>query len=1063
MVPSGIEAHLLRSNALPAKYRFKWRAVLRAMLAILCAILGSVSDATALRSSGRDFETLLAIRVLATPVAIEFLSLSNFDHDASLVAYLQRFRNSAWPDVLRLWESENVLYILWSPFTDKVYAGRSVNIRRRHTDHFHRIDNPAATGQIPAYHVIRDLAPQGVHPASMYFMMPIVQVDGDARDAIVWERAFIHGWAFKLNTPRVYNHVALNVLRVLNPTKFGLRTGERAQATLQLASLARPCKRLAKATRNKARDRGIQFPQRRRRQSTFDKILSALSFDARHKAAKHGLRLLYVIRSRALVAEVFKAVGRWASGCRLKAARKHLQKRAAQLRMQLPIAAVTVQIPWCVETRNVGKTMAAMQEFCVSLFQCSWFQSTLFQNGRIKLQVKWAHAPNLRSEVRTAQKYNGQLDSTSAMKCSCSHEKFAKFPKREGIDGRKHVCARQSEIPWSPGMDFVGRLPGTTRLMPSRMSVHRDLCRGLYDLADKLKDPYLLHQQLAELDISSLVMSTSEKLLKLWEWPAQNRQLHTGRFVTSEVAKRVRQATDGLVVEFLDKNPTAFVAMCPKLFQQVADAMFEFPRNVTPCDGINFSFCGSESSWLSVENLMVPGLRKELQPGFLNKHFHRIWKASLGKREPSWCRVRIIPKNKDCLRGRPLGDQSTSPLSVLFRIMSRFLDLCLSTLPVASHWDRVTHGAFISELQTLNADPLGTGVPMKELVNFGLFTASFDVDNGYMQVTHQEIQDSWRLIRGLMADRGHSKAWVWAGKGPHVSLEGTKVPNASWSRKATGAWVQVCLEDVEPVLHLALNFMQFFYGSTKGKQIRGVMIGSNLGSALFRMVLICHEMHARLPQRWESFMTSLCLQDVTVRGIRFVDDLRVYIVAPLQVPFATLRGITYALLGFVYPPHIPFKTDHVNPTIGMDVFTRGGHLQWMAHGKALADFCCYADTMPQQIQPFFSFQNPLCLEAVALGGFHRCARMCSHRELLKWSVAQWCDVLAIQAQFPESVIWKCLRKWCRTTPIPDADKFAKAVSKARNCSPVHEDLTFNESQRESMIVFRVGRIDWKTL
>ena len=89
--------------------------------------------------------------------------------------------------------------------------------------------------------------------------------------------------------------------------------------------------------------------------------------------------------------------------------------------------------------------------------------------------------------------------------------------------------------------------------------------------------------------------------------------------------------------------------------------------------------------------------------------------------------------------------------------------------------------------------------------------------------------------------------------------------------------------------------------------------------------------------------------------------------------------------------------------------------------------------------------------------------MCSHRELLKWSVAQWCDVLAIQAQFPESVIWKCLRKWCRTTPIPDADKFAKAVSKARNCSPVHEDLTFNESQRESMIVFRVGRIDWKTL
>ena len=91
-----------------------------------------------------------------------------------------------------------------------------------------------------------------------------------------------------------------------------------------------------------------------------------------------------------------------------------------------------------------------------------------------------------------------------------------------------------------------------------------------------------------------------------------------------------------------------------------------------------------------------------------------------------------------------------------------------------------------------------------------------------------------------------------------MSLEGTKVPNASWSRKATGTWIQVFLDDVEPVLNLALNFMQFFYGNTKGKQIRGVMIGSNLGSALFRMVLICHDMHARLPQRWDSFMTSLC-------------------------------------------------------------------------------------------------------------------------------------------------------------------------------------------------------------
>ena len=53
---------------------------------MLCAVLGIVGSATAVESAGRDFETLFAIRTLAAPVAVEFLSLSTFDHDTSLVA-----------------------------------------------------------------------------------------------------------------------------------------------------------------------------------------------------------------------------------------------------------------------------------------------------------------------------------------------------------------------------------------------------------------------------------------------------------------------------------------------------------------------------------------------------------------------------------------------------------------------------------------------------------------------------------------------------------------------------------------------------------------------------------------------------------------------------------------------------------------------------------------------------------------------------------------------------------------------------------------------------------------
>ena len=85
------------------------------------------------------------------------------------------------------------------------------------------------------------------------------------------------------------------------------------------------------------------------------------------------------------------------------------------------------------------------------------------------------------------------------------------------------------------------------------------------------------------------------------------------------------------------------------------------------------------------------------------------------------------------------------------------------------------------------------------------------------------------------------------------------------------------------------------------------MSGSNLGSALFRMVLICHEMHALLPRRWEGFLAKHCPWEGALRGVRFVDDLRVYMVAPQHIPLSRLREVTYALLSFVYPAHIPFN------------------------------------------------------------------------------------------------------------------------------------------------------------
>ena len=149
-----------------------------------------IGAATATRPSSRDFESLFSLWMSALPVMVEYLSLSIFAHDVSLVRYLLRFPGSTWPNLHACIGSENLLYLLRSPFTDKVDGGRTINLHRRHIDDFHRIDNAEAVGQIPDYQVIRELVPVGHRADAFYSLVPVVEFPGDITDAVVREKMF---------------------------------------------------------------------------------------------------------------------------------------------------------------------------------------------------------------------------------------------------------------------------------------------------------------------------------------------------------------------------------------------------------------------------------------------------------------------------------------------------------------------------------------------------------------------------------------------------------------------------------------------------------------------------------------------------------------------------------------------------------------------------------------------------------------------------------------------------------------------------------------------------------
>ncbi len=73
---------------------------------------------------------------------------------------------------------------------------------------------------------------------------------------------------------------------------------------------------------------------------------------------------------------------------------------------------------------------------------------------------------------------------------------------------------------------------------------------------------------------------------------------------------------------------------------------------------------------------LIPGIDDDIQPASLEKRFSGAVRAQRGKRCISMPSVRRLPKNKDLLLSRPIGDQSCAPWATLNTLVGRLLDLC---------------------------------------------------------------------------------------------------------------------------------------------------------------------------------------------------------------------------------------------------------------------------------------------------------------------------------------------------------------------------------------------------
>ena len=97
--------------------------------------------------------------------------------------------------------------------------------------------------------------------------------------------------------------------------------------------------------------------------------------------------------------------------------------------------------------------------------------------------------------------------------------------------------------------------------------------------------------------------------------------------------------------------------------------------------------------------------------------------------------------------------------------------------------------------------------------------------------------------------------------------------------------------------------------------------GGYHGEPSWRFALPCSEMDALSRQNCVATLQLFHAKfsDSRVQGVRFVDDVRLFVLMPHRFPEAAVDEALHDLFDSIYPPHIILKRDAVDPTIGICV------------------------------------------------------------------------------------------------------------------------------------------------
>jgi len=890
-----------------------------------------------------------------------------------------------------------------------------------------------------------------------YTFIPFAAIPGDRDDLGAWESTLLNAYNFHLNTPTVYQHLSGSAAARLCPDMAARLVGKVDVLNVFVGEPSsrapgRPPRRIRRKYSSHSTLPGQQLVKSTRIAPRHVENAQALLYKGCNKQRmSQNMAICLSTRNRNMLTRVYIAVRKSGTGQARLDAIQRIRARARQLKLQLPLSDTNVSILWPGSVKLLKPLQQHFSTLLTKACLVNALQLNAFLDGKIKIRLRYTASPSLRDMARNAPRFTKAIHAISHKDCRCEALLGHHFPHLLTAlpDGSRHLLLRQSEFPWTLVLhklqDLAGLaklrkacqvVPCSTRLPPSRKDYHRSFLAAATSLIKCTKDPYntLAAPTLTAIDAFSDTFATTCTNLVMDNLDLQPNIRRLQHVV--HCFKEVHRL--GLVVDIIDKNPNELSICCPLVWKYVTYKMFQHPLDTLQLTtGAEFTYSASDTTpWPDLDSFCSMeasvGVADYLTVSSINSTYKHLLCKRLQGREMEWGTARVLLKQSNLLKGRPLIDQSASPLCLIGRILARVIDLCLHKLPTATHFNMRATTAISAKLQLVNAH-------IHTLAQGSLTVASYDFESAFTHIQHDDALDAWGKLLQCCTALGLSECWVSANTttfDPDAKLCTQRF--ASWTDPGTtrrGKWVKVQLCDVKNSLTCLLNFLFFKLAETPGKQTNGLSMGSAFASAVCILVLTMYEYTALQSKAFTDYLNILANKGYRYYGMRYVDDLRQLLVAPSWSSYHMNTQILDDIRRHIWHTVSPLKADNVNPTVGLLLFYDNTKraLRWLPAPKDTAAILTHgyktATRPTTTLQPFYSFCSDAVRQGILIGIFQKACAQSSDWSASRDALTLFVFCLTHYCEFPHDYVHQTLHQWAiaRVPTIPEANLLARRI------------------------------------